>query len=69
MSIKGWTSICVLQIDLLHIPQLILKIDVLYKIFPLCTMGKMVPDLARRIERTIHWSLIFSYFVDIRISL
>jgi hypothetical protein len=59
-------------IDLLHNPNLILKLYITLSFFGelfhlrviSLTTDKMVPDLARAMARTIIFSLFFSLFVD-----
>jgi hypothetical protein len=55
-------------IDLLHIPDLILKlytfIPFAYQLFPFNDV-KIVSVLARVMGTTTNWRIIFSYFVDI----
>jgi len=51
-------------IHLLYIPDLILKLYVFIRVISLTT-GKMVPSLAKAMERITNLSVIFSYFVDL----
>jgi hypothetical protein len=54
----------ILLIDLFHIPKLILKLQIFIQVTSLTT-SKMIPRLARAMERTMNLHITILIFADI----